>query len=244
MDIRTYSTPEAVARAGAELFVTLAAKAIAARGRFCVALSGGSTPRAMYSLLSSGEFNAQVDWERVHIFWSDERCVPPDHADSNYRMAHESWLDHVPIPPDHVHRIHGEDNPEQAAADYEYELRSLFGHGVPRFDLVLLGLGDDGHTASIFPGAPAIHEQARWVMPVDHTTPPPPLVSRVTLAPVVLNASAMVVFMVTGVSKAARLAQVLNGLCQPDLQPAQIVQPYNGKLLWLVDRAAAAELKV
>lgn len=247
MDIRTYPTPEAVARAGAELFIGLAAEAMVARDRFCVALSGGSTPRAMYSQLSSGEFNAQVDWNCVHVFWSDERCVPPDHAESNYRMAQEAWLDRAPIPPGQVHRVHGEAEPEQAAADYERDLRSFFGHGAPRFDLVLLGLGEDGHTASIFPGAPAIHEQARWVMPVAHTTPPlprAPRVSRVTLTPVVLNASAVVAFMVTGASKAACLAQVLNGPYQPDVQPAQIVQPSSGRLLWLIDQAAAIELKV
>jgi 6-phosphogluconolactonase len=230
----------ALARAAAKHFIALAQEAVGARGRFAVALAGGSTPRAMYALLATGEFATRVDWTRVHIFWGDERCVPPDRPDSNYRMAREALLDHIPIPSDHVHRIQGEIEPALAADAYERTLQAFFTPGRPCFDLILLGLGDDGHTASFFPGTAAIHEPTRWV--VGHT------VSklnawRVTLTPVAINAAANVTFLVSGATKAERLNQVLTGPYQPDVLPAQIVQPVKGRLLWLVDSAAAAQLK-
>ena len=239
-DVRTYSHASTLARAAAEHFVALAQEAVSARGRFAVALAGGSTPRAMYALLATGEFAPRVDWTRVHIFWGDERCVPPDHPDSNYRMAREALLDHVPIPSDHVHRIQGEIEPALAADAYERTLQAFFTPRQPRFDLILLGLGDDGHTASLFPGMAAIHEQTRWV--VAH------YVSklsawRVTLTPVAINAAANVTFLVSGATKAERLSQALTGPYQPDILPSQIVRPAEGRLLWLVDAAAAAQLK-
>ena len=250
-ELRTYPNPNALARAAAELFVTLASEAIASRGRFAVALSGGSTPKAMHTNLSSPEFVSRVDWARVHIFWGDERCVPPDHEHSSYRMAKETLLDRAPIPPGNVHRIRGEADPEQAAREYEDELRAFFGQprggrpqggqpqgAAPTFDLIFLGMGDDGHTASIFPGTTAIHEQARWVMAQEHNFPPPPLVSRITFTPPILNAAANVVVLVTGAGKAGRLKQVLYGSYQPDILPAQIVKPAHGKLVWMVDEAA------
>jgi 6-phosphogluconolactonase len=245
-------TPDAVslARAAAEYFVTVAIEAIAARGWFAVVLSGGSTPRATYALLSTEEFASRVDWSRVHIFWGDERCVPPDHSDSNYRMAREALLDHVLLPACNVHRIRGEMNPEEAAADYERALRSFFGwqprgkeigdeRPVPRFDLVLLGMGEDGHTASLFPGTAALHEGTRWVVAhyVDKLG-----AWRVTLTLVAINAAAHVVFIVSGAGKAERLQQVLAGPYQPDVLPAQLIRPGGGHLLWLVDAAAAVLL--
>jgi len=241
-ELRTYPNPNALARAAAELFVTLASEAIASRGRFAVALSGGSTPKAMHTNLSSPEFVSRVDWARVHIFWGDERCVPPDHEHSSYRMARETLLDRAPIPPGNVHRIRGEADPEQAAREYEAELRQTWKVSetfqvLPRFDLIYLGMGDDGHTASIFPGTTAIHEQARWVMAQEHNFPPPPLVSRITFTPPILNAAANVVVLVTGAGKAGRLKQVLYGSYQPDILPAQIVKPAHGKLVWMVDEA-------
>ena len=150
-------------RAATEHFVAQAAQAIAAHGRFVVALAGGSTPRATYSLLASSEFAAQVDWLRVHVLWGDERCVPPNHRDSNYRLAREALLNRVPIPNANVHRIRGELPPAQAAATYESELETTLGAD-GRFDLILLGLGTDGHTASLFPGTPALEERTRWVV--------------------------------------------------------------------------------
>jgi 6-phosphogluconolactonase len=246
-EIRTYPDAASLARAAAEHFVALTAEAIAARGRFVVALPGSSTPRATYALLATGEFAASVDWSCVHIFWGDERCVPPDHPDSNYRMAHETLLDKIPIPAENIHRIRGEINPEEAAADYERTLRSFFirrprgkmardDGPIPRFDLVLLGMGEDGHTASLFPGTAVLREQTRWVIAhyVDKLS-----TWRVTLTPVVINVAAHVTFVVSGAGKAKRLREVLAGLYQPNVLPAQIVRPVDGHLLWLVDVAAA-----
>lgn len=239
-DVLVQSGPAALARAVAEHFTTLAGEAIAGRGRFAVALSGGSTPRAAYALLAADEFAGRVDWPRVHVFWGDERCVPPDHSDSNYRLARETLLDHVPIPAGNVHRIRGEEEPVAAAAAYERDLRAFFAGNsrgaVPRFDLVLLGLGDDGHTASLFPGTAAIHERTHWVV-AHHVDK---LGSwRVTLTPIVINAAAQVTFVVSGAGKAGSLHQVRAGPYQPDALPAQIVQPTAGRLLWLVDATAA-----
>lgn len=237
-DVKIYPDPDALARAGSELCVILAEDAIAARGRFTVALSGGSTPKAMYTHWRG----LMVDWARVQFFWGDERCVPPQHADSNYRMARETLLTHIPVPPENVHRIQAEAAPEQAAADYEHELRKTFGNTLPRFDLVLLGLGDDGHTASIFPNTSAVREQARWVVAQEHNFPPPPLVTRLTFTPPLINAAANVVFLVAGASKAQRLQQVLHGPHQPEVMPAQMIKPTNGRLVWALDEAAAKNL--
>lgn len=238
-EIRTYPDADHLARAAAEHFATLAAEAIAARGQFTVALSGGSTPRAAYALLAAEE----VDWPRVHVFWGDERCVPPDHLDSNYRLAREALLDKVPIPAENIHCIRGEINPEEAAADYERTLRSFFARHpeepTPCFDLILLGMGEDGHTASLFPGTAALNEQTRWVVAhyVDKLR-----AWRVTLTPVVINAAAHVTFIVSGAGKAERLREVLTGPYRPDTLPSQIVRPTDGRLLWLTDAAVAGLL--
>ncbi len=245
-EIKIYSNADELARAAAEWFVALATEAIAARGRFTVALSGGSTPRAMHLGLSSEALKAQVDWRRVHIFWGDERCVPPDHEHSNYRMAKETLLERAPIPAGNIHRIRGEADPEQAASEYEQDLRvAYFGnasHVPPRFDLIYLGMGDDGHTASIFPGTSAVREPTRWAVAQAHDFPPPPLVARIRLTPPVINAAAHVAFLVAGAGKAERLQQVLKGPHQPDKLPAQIIQPTSGKLVWMVEEAAAKNI--
>ncbi|MEP7200349.1 MAG: 6-phosphogluconolactonase, partial [Chloroflexota bacterium] len=183
-------------------------------------------------------------WSRVHVFWGDERCVPPDHADSNYRMARETLLDHVAIPAGNAHRIRGEAEPAVAADEYARELHAVVGNTSPRMDLIFLGMGDDGHTASLFPHSPAIHETTRWVVAVAHATPPPPLVARVTITPVVINAARQVAFLVAGAGKAERLRQVLSEPYQPDELPSQIVKPSDGELLWFVDTDAAKYLAV
>ena len=239
MRIRTCPGSDRLARAAAEHFVTLAARGRGLRRRFAVALAGGSTPRAAYALLATEEFAARVDWSRVHVFWGDERCVPPDDPDSNYRMAREALLDKIPIPTENVHRIRGELPPDEAAAAYQAELEAVLGAG-GRFDLVLLGMGVDGHTASLFPGTAALHEGERWVVAafVDKLS-----AWRVTLTPVVLNAAAQVTFVVSGAGKAEQLREVLAGPYQPDVLPAQMVRPTDGRLLWLVDAAAAAHLR-
>jgi len=239
-----YPDADHLARAAAEYFVALAAEAIAARGQFTVALSGGSTPRATYTLLASDEFAGRADWSHVHVFWGDERCVPPDHPNSNYRLAREALLDKVPIPAENIHRIRGEINPEETADDYEHTLRAFFARHPegpkPRFDLILLGMGQDGHTASLFPCTTALREQTRWVVAhyVDKLR-----AWRVTLTPVVINAAAQVTFIVAGVGKAERLREVLTGPYRPDTLPAQIVRPTNGRLLWLTDEEAVAHLR-
>lgn len=237
--IRTSSNADSLARAAVEHIVTLATETIATREQFSVALSGGSTPRTTYALLATEEFAGLVDWSRIHVFWGDERCVPPDHPDSNYRMAREILLDHVPIPAGNVHRIRGEINPKEAAADYERTLRSFFAQQRQSFDLFLLGLGGDGHTASLFPGTAALREQERWVVSYYANKVG---AWRVTLTPVAINAAAHVTFIVSGAGKAERLRQVLSGPHQPDALPAQIVRPDGNRLLWLVDEAAGALL--
>jgi len=239
-EVKILADAQALAAYAAERLIQLAAAAIRSSGRFCVALSGGSTPRQMYTLLAQAERREQIDWSRLHIFWGDERCVPPDHPDSNYRMARQALLNQLPIPIRNIHRMPGELEPEVAARRYEAELRAAFpGQSLPRFDLALLGLGDDGHTASLFPGSLALAETERWTVAVPHTAPPPPLVSRLSLTLPALNAAANLFFLVSGAGKAAILGRVLQPIhaCQP--LPAQLVRPANGCLTWLVDEAAA-----
>jgi len=226
-----YPDVTSLARAAAERFVTLAAAAITARGQFVVALSGGSTPRAAYELLATEEFARRVNWLHVHICWGDERNVPPDHADSNTRMAREALLDNVSIVASHIHRIKGELPPEQAAAAYEAELEAILGAD-GRFDLILLGMGTDGHTASLFPGSTALEERERAVVAVYVERL---RAWRVTLTLPVINAARQVLFLVSGVAKAKTLARIRAG----EPLPASLVQPSQGELLWLVDREAA-----
>jgi len=212
-------------------------------GRLCsVALAGGSTPRGLYQLLTHPPYVSQIAWERLRIFWGDERQVPPDHQDSNFRMAQEAFLSQVPIPPHQVFRIEGELAPDEAARRYEWVLRQQFGVAdgeVPRFDLILLGMGADGHTASLFPGTSAVAEShklvaAPWVESQQ--------TYRVTLTPPVLNAAKDVIFLVSGPDKAIALQVVLEGPRDPDRYPAQVVQPKDGQVLWLIDSAAACHL--
>ena len=224
--------PAAVTREATDRFVALARSALAAQGRFTVALSGGSTPKSLYEQLVT----QPIEWQHVHVFWGDERCVPPAHPDSNYGMAQRALLAHINLPAQNVHRLRGELDPAQAAQQYEDELRAVFGT-LPRFDLILLGMGADAHTASLFPGTPALHEQRRWVMAqyVDKLQ-----AERLTLTPPVINAAANVTFLIAGSDKAAALRSVWHGAHDPDRFPAQIVTPTTGYLDWLVDRAAIA----
>ena len=238
-----FATPLEMFEAAARLFTTRAAEAVSLRGRFTAALSGGRTPVELYSLLAREPFESRIPWACVHLFWVDERCVPPDHEESNYGMARELLLDHVPIPPANIHRMHGEMDPAYAAARYEEGLRQFFasaGDAFPAFDLVLLGLGEDGHTASLFPGTRAVKETVRWVLGyhVDAQKG-----WRITLTPPVINAAREVVFIVAGGGKASVLRDVLEGPNRPDVLPAQIVRPGGGEPLWMVDRNAAALLK-
>lgn len=244
-------------RAAAERIAQLAERSIAARGRFDWALAGGKTPEQLYGLLARLPYAARIDWGRVHFFWSDERCVPPEHADSNYRMARESLLDRVRPPEEHVHRMRGEQPPSLEAARYEGELgKALSGsHGTapPRLDLILLGLGADGHTASLFPGEATLSERVRWVAAARTSGPG---VARLTFTLPLINAARAVLFLVAGKDKAHTLATILGrgvsgagsaaapgspaGGTEP--LPAQRVQPTEGELEWFVDAEAAALL--
>jgi 6-phosphogluconolactonase len=246
--IEIFPDPQRLADAVARHVTACAEAAIAARGRFTVALSGGSTPRAAYSRLAAPDSQLPTpDWRLSHIFWGDERCVPPDDPCSNYRMAKEALLDRVPIPPDHIHRIRGEDDPETAAAEYERTLRSLH-----NLDLVLLGLGEDGHTASLFPGQAAVHETDRWVVAVPgssrspltaHRSPDAAL-PRVTLTPGILNRARNITFVVSGANKAQTLQRVVEGPFNPDILPAQAIRPGEGRLVWMIDETAAGALRL
>jgi len=222
----------------AEEFIQLADKELRTRSLFTVALAGGSTPQKMYFLLSE----AHLSWDRIHFFWGDERCLPPEDEDSNYHMAYEALLKSISIPSENIHRIQGELPMEQAAQTYEEDLRVFFGTTTPRFGLILLGMGRDGHTASLFPGTSAANETSHWVTPVFHNVPPPPVVDRVTLTLPVLNAAAHILFLISGSEKAKILAKVLQSPIQPELFPVQAVKPVSGTLHWLVDQDAAAAL--
>jgi 6-phosphogluconolactonase len=237
--IRVLPDPASVADAAARHIVEAAQAAIDTRGAFTIALSGGSTPRELHLRLSSPPLVDQIDWQRVHIFFGDERCVPPDDPQSNYRMADETLLSRVRIPPDQIHRMRGELPPQDAASAYERELKSYFGNESPRLDVILLGMGDNGHTASLFPGLDAVHEQQRWVVS-EYVAEVG--MWRITLTPPAINLAREVIFLVTGPGKASMLAQVLEGPYMPDKLPAQIVRPSPGEVVWLVDGAAAADL--
>jgi 6-phosphogluconolactonase len=242
--VRTFDDPNALANAAARVFVETAAASVKARGSFFVALSGGSTPRTLYTLLARPPYHDQVNWSRAHIFWGDERCVSPTDAESNYRMARESLLFHVPVSSHQVYRMPGEAaDPNAGAALYEMALRRAFALApgqMPRFDLILLGMGPDGHTASLFPHTAALGVTNRLVVAnqVDKLN-----TTRLTLTYPVLNAAALVIFLVAGADKADALAAVLQGPRQPEELPAQGIALANGLVLWLADQAAAAKLR-
>jgi 6-phosphogluconolactonase len=238
-EIRIFEDAEAVARAAAGEFRHRAAVAVAERGRFTVVLSGGSTPRLLFRELA-GAAAGDLPWEKVHLFWGDERTVPPDHSASNFRMVQEELLSRVAVPAANIHRIRGEDpDPAAAATDYEAELRGFFelqSGQFPRFDLVFLGMGADGHTASLFPGSEALAEAERlvtapWVTQLK--------TRRLTLTARVFNHAAGVVFLVSGAEKAETLQRVLEGPRHPLELPCQLIEPDNGELVWLLDSAAA-----
>lgn len=231
--IRVAPTLEETSRLAALLFVRCGQQAVAARGRFVVGLSGGSTPGILYSLLAQPPFTGQIEWGKAHFFWGDERCVRPEDPLSNYRMAEQQLLSHVPVPPQNVHRAPVElGNPKAIAEVYERTLRQFFRAeppALPKFDLVLLGLGADGHTASLFPGSNLLQEQTRLVAPVPVKGPNP---ARVTFTMPVINQARTVAFLVAGADKAASLSAVLAGDTR---LPGALVRPLRGELYWFVD---------
>jgi len=238
-NILVFETPEGVAREAAERFARYASQAIAEHGLFSVALAGGNTPRRSYELLATTDFMNPIDWSHVHVFFGDERTVPHDHPDSNFRMANEALFTKVPIPSGNIFAINGDGDPIENARTYERELKAFFRDSErPRFDLVLLGLGKDGHTASLFPGTEALHEQESWVVANRIAADS----IRLTLTAFSLNSAAYVEFLVTGDDKAPALAAVLEGPLDVERYPAQLIQVENGKLSWLVDVKAASRL--
>ncbi len=239
-EIRTFADRPALFRAAADEFIRQADAAIASKGRFTVALAGGSTPKGLYSLLAG---NSTLPWDKVYVFFGDERHVPPDDPESNYHMARESLLSKAPIPAENIFRVPAE-NPDanQAAQSYEQALRKFFQlpeGELPRFDLILLGMGPDGHTASLFPGGKAWQEKSRWVISdwVEKFK-----TDRITLTLPVLNHAAVVEFLVTGADKAATLKEVLEGSQPGERFPSKLIQPVNGELIWLLDEEAAGAL--
>jgi len=237
---------EELAVAGAERFAAVASAAVATRGLARVAISGGNTPRTMFQMLADrGQpYFAQVPWDRLHLFWVDERCVPPAHEESNYRMTDEAMLSHVPLPAAQVHRMEGELDPEAAAARYEAAIRGAFrleGAETPVFDLVLLGMGDDGHTASLFPHTAALHEMGRIVI-ANHV--PQKDAWRITLTWPVIDRGREVAFLIEGEAKAQVVHDVFLGAYDPESKPSQLIRPASGRLTLLLDAAAASMLPV
>ena len=231
MELKIFESPAEVARAAAEYWVSL--------NPTSVALSGGSTPRALYQLLADANepFRERIAWDNTHFFFTDERHVPPDHPDSNYRMVNEAMFSRVSIPANNIHRIPAE-NPvaEEVAKAYESDLHKFFGEAIPAFDLILLGIGEEGHTASLFPYSPALNETARMVAA--------PFVEklnayRITMTLPVLNNGKSVVFLVTGASKAEIIREVINTKPDPEQYPVQAISPTNGAVSWFMDKAAA-----
>jgi len=240
VEIRVAADPESLAEAAAAVFLACA-MGVPEGGCLNVALSGGRTPEATYRLLARPPLKEAIRWDRVRIFFGDERCVPADHADSNYRMACKAFLDTVPVRPDRVHRMHGEAGPTVGADLYENEIRKaipLSGGDVPRLDLVFLGLGTDGHTASLFPGTPAVQENTRLVCPGYNRTVSS---DRITLTPRLINAARLIVFLVSGQDKADLVRCLLEEANGRDL-PARVIHPTDGAALWLLDSEAASRL--
>jgi 6-phosphogluconolactonase len=241
-DIRIFPNPQALFEAAAEDFVEQAKAAVQSRGQFTVALSGGSTPRGLFQVLSTKDHDL-LPWKQMLFFWGDERHVPPDHPDSNYRMTYETLLSKVPVPATNIFRVPAEDpDANQVAARYEKTLRDFFKLApgeLPQFDLILLGMGPDGHTASLFPQSKGLLERkllviANWVEKFS--------TFRITFTAPVLNAGRVVEFLVAGADKAPALQEVLEGNTSAELYPSKLVDPTDGKLVWMVDQAAAASL--
>jgi 6-phosphogluconolactonase len=239
-DIRVFPDSSAVARAAADIILATAARRTASGENFSLVLSGGSTPKLLYQMLAGEPYRSLINWSRFEVFFGDERCVPPDHADSNFKMANDALLSRVPLKPAHVHRMRGEIDPTEAAIEYGKMLKARFGEGGP--DVTLLGMGDDGHTASLFPNTPPIGETHHRCVAhyVEKSTTGKSW--RITLTPPFFNRSAQVLLLVTGASKAPRVAEVLYGPKDPQRLPIQVIQPVSGQLIWMLDHPAAANL--
>ncbi len=239
-DVQVFKDKTALSETAVRLVIVVAQEAVREHGRFLIALSGGGTPAGLFRLLAQSPYADQMPWAQTHVFWGDERLVPPDDAGSNYGQAARLLLNHVPIPAVNIHRIKGEDAPIAAVQDYAEQLRQLAepGRAWPRFDLTVMGMGSDGHTASLFPGPIPAAARQNPVMTVtaDYDGRP---AQRITLTPLVFNDARHVLFLVTGEKKAEAVTAVLHGPHQPQKWPAQRIQPENGLIIWLLDKAAS-----
>jgi len=237
--IMVYPNKHKLIDAAIEKFIHLSNHAIHKRGIFSAALAGGGTPSPLYSRLAIPENQGRMDWSRIHLFWGDERHVPPDHADSNYRMVREQLLTKISIPEENVHRVPAEMEVRMAAFSYEESLRNFFGSEWPRFDLVILGMGEDGHTASLFPHSAGLNEKFRWFIA---NYAPDQSAWRLTLTKPAINAARQIHVLVSGAEKAHTVAEVLTGPVQPEDRPIQMIKPDKGEMVWMMDSEAAGEL--
>lgn len=237
--IQVYNDTLALSKAGVELFIEAATEAVRERGRFTVALTGGSSPLHLYQLLAQSPNRERVPWGQTYIFWGDERWVPLSDERSNAKMACEALLDHVPIPKEHIYPMWEDQLPEVFALQYEEMLRDFFAAEGPSFDLILLGMGDDGHTASLFPGTEVVHEESNWVQAYYLA---PQEMYRITLTAPLINLSRKIVFLTFGEKKAEALHEVLEGAYNPEKYPAQLIKPTHGEVVWLIGEAAASRL--
>lgn len=231
---------ESLSHSAAKIFINRSKDCITTYGRFTVAISGGSTPRRLYALLASEEYSSKVEWGSVHFFWVDERCVPKGHGESNFKLVSDLLLSRISIPAENIHMIKGEDGPERGAHGYENELRRFFAKSeLPTFDLIILGMGEDGHTASLFPNSPLLKETRRLAVPVFMEKP---MISRISLTLPVLNNASQIIFLVAGRSKADMIWKILGAGGEKEQYPAGLIKPVRGDLLWLIDKEAATTL--
>jgi 6-phosphogluconolactonase len=240
MNLHTYKDADALSQGVAVWMSEYIGRVLMQQDRFTLALSGGSTPQKLHKVLASSPFREKIDWSKIHFFWGDERAVPFEDERNNAKMAFDSLLDHVPVKKEQIHLMRTDIEPEAAAKEYEAILHKYFDGKEKTFDLVLLGMGDDGHTLSLFPGTAIVHEKDAWTKSFYLA---PQSMYRLSLTAPVVNLSAAVAFLVTGKNKADTLKQVLNGSFQPEKFPSQLIQPLIGELHWFLDEAAAAGLK-
>jgi 6-phosphogluconolactonase len=248
MNVQIFSSSDAIARYALHEILITADSAIKQKGIFSLVLSGGGPPEPLFRLFATSPFDRTIPWQQTHLFWGDERCVPPDQEGSSYRQARELFIDQVSIPPENIHRAKGELLPDAAAEDYRQQLTAFnAAHNldgpIPRFDLVLLGLGSDGHTASLFPNRvpPQAATESVIAVTADYDGRP---ANRITLTPLVFNKARNILFLVTGKKKSGAVTAVLHGPSKPDQYPAQQIRPTNGQVIWLLDQPAAASLEL
>ena len=240
MELQVYKDAQELSQAAAKWIVGLIAETLKVRDRFTIALSGGSTPKLLHKILAAAPYNDQIDWSKMHIFWGDERAVPFEDDRNNAKMAYDTLLNFVAVPASQIHVMRTDIGPEESALEYEKILHQYFDKTPNTFDLVLLGMGDDGHTLSLFPGTAIVHEEKAWAkaffLPAQD-------MYRITLTKTIVNRAAHIAFLTTGAGKAHALKEVLKGVYNPDLYPSQEIKPVNGELHWFVDEAAAAGLE-